>query len=184
MHELDTSASELPRLIESRVAVMRTLAESLELSTSALLQNDAETIARGAAHQAELCRQWSSLESRLQLQANNHALRLVHPARESPAGERFPRLQQEWEALHARIRYLSRVHFSLLRHLQRSLSVLQRVVDGCASTYTPGRACLSPDVETGAPPQVRSQVRPEVRSEVWPEECSDDRPQLHSRKGE
>jgi hypothetical protein len=38
------------------------LAESMELSSLALARNDAEAIARGAAHQAELCRQWSCLE--------------------------------------------------------------------------------------------------------------------------
>ncbi|MGB8014261.1 MAG: hypothetical protein WCF68_21810, partial [Terriglobales bacterium] len=51
--------------------------------------------------------------------------------------EHSARLQAEWETLGARIRYLTRVHWSLLRHLQRSLAVLNRVVDSCAPTYTP-----------------------------------------------
>src|SRR5208283_3380117 len=129
---------ELSKLIEQRLALLRSLAESLESSTPALVRNDAEAIARGAAHQAELCRQWSHLEDALRRQAGRRS-RL---APESASGnfsevEHSARLQAEWETLGARIRYLTRVHWSLLRHLERSLAVLNRVVDSCAPTYTP-----------------------------------------------
>ena len=61
---MDTIDNELPglsKLIEQRLALVRILAESLESSSLALAQNDAEAIARGAAHPAELCRQWGRL---------------------------------------------------------------------------------------------------------------------------
>ena len=105
---------------------MRRLAESLESSSLALAHNDAEAIARGAAHQAELCRQWSRLEDELR-RASPPAFA---PAASGGLSRSFTeaahsaRLQAEWETLGARIRYLTRVHWSLLRHLERSLAVL------------------------------------------------------------
>jgi hypothetical protein len=146
MNDLDTSLPQLGKLIEQRLALVSTLAESLESSTLALAQNDAEAIARGAAHQAELCRQWSELECQLQD-------RLRREAESTPdknnKDNSSARLQPEWETLSARIRHLTRMHFSLLRHLQRSLAVLNRVVDSCAATYTPNPAMLRTDVRRG-----------------------------------
>ena len=69
MTDFDKSLSELGRLLEQRIAVVGTLAHSLEASRLALGQNDAEAIARGAAHQAELCRQWSRLEDQLRAES-------------------------------------------------------------------------------------------------------------------
>ena len=69
MDDIDTSLPELSKLIEQRLALLRSLAESLEFSSLALARNDAEAIARGAAHQAELCRQWSRLEDELRRDA-------------------------------------------------------------------------------------------------------------------
>src|SRR5271163_351358 len=144
MHNLDTALPELGHLIEHRLVLVGKLAESLELSSAALTQNDAEAIARGAAHQAELCRQWSCLEDELRREAGRRSILAA-------AGDSAPlelstgssaSLQAEWETLATRIRYLTRVHWSLLRHLQRSLAVLNRVVDGCAPTYTPDPGML------------------------------------------
>ena len=126
------------QLVEQRLVLLRSLAESLESSTLALARNDAEAIARGAAHQAELCRHWSGLEDELHRESGRRL-----PS--SPAGapgnsletEHSAQLQAEWETLGTRIRYLTRVHWSLLRHLERSLAVLDRVVGSCAPTYTP-----------------------------------------------
>lgn len=149
MDSIDTSLPELGKLIEQRLVLLRTLADSLESSSLALAQNDAEAIARGAAHQAELCRQWSRLEDKLRREAGR---RSVPPAADakSPEAGHSARLQAEWETLGARIRYLTRVHWSLLRHLQRSLAVLHRVVDSCAPTYTPDPGLLRPDVRLRA----------------------------------
>lgn len=134
MTDHDISLPELSLLIEQRLALVRNLAESLEASTPALVRNDVEAIARGAAHQAELCRQWSHLEDQLRpAVAGASAPALSQPFSEA---ERCAQLQEEWNTLGARIRYLTRVHWSLLRHLERSLAVLGRVVDGCAGTYT------------------------------------------------
>jgi hypothetical protein len=157
MNGKDTSLPELSKLIEERLGLVGSLAESLELSSGALVRNDAEAIARGAAHQAELCRQWSCLEDKLRREAARYIVPTSAGApsvstssagipgayskdssAEFVAVEHSARLQAEWEALSARIRYLTRVHCSLLRHLQRSLAVLERVVDSCESTYTPG----------------------------------------------
>jgi hypothetical protein len=155
MDNLDTSLPELGKLIEQRLALVRSLAESLEFSSLALVQNDAEAIARGAAHQAELCRQWSALEEELRREAGRN---LSPPSARasgdslqtnSPTTGQSARLQAEWETLEARIRYLTRVHWSLLRHMQRSLAVLNRVVDSCASTYTPAPGLLRPEVRIG-----------------------------------
>lgn len=104
------------------------LADSLEVSRSALLVNDAEAIARGAAHQAELCRQWSELEDQIR------ACSATRDPQEREV-ERLKQLEAEWNELSARIRYLTRVHWSLLRHLNRSLTVLSRVVESCEPTY-------------------------------------------------
>lgn len=150
MDLIDTSLPELGKLIEQRLALLRVLAESLESSSLALAQNDAEAIARGAAHQAELCRQWSRLEDQLRREAGRRSAPPSAGASGKPAqAEHSARLQAEWEALGIRIRYLTRVHWSLLRHLQRSLAVMNRVVDSCALTYTPDPGSLRTEVRTG-----------------------------------
>jgi hypothetical protein len=138
MDDINTSLPELSKLIEQRLALLRSLAESLESSTLALVRNDAEAIARGAAHQAELCRQWSRLEDGLRQNELRPAAgrRSAATSGSSPEADRSAQLQAEWHTLGARIRYLTRVHWSLLRHLERSLAVLNRVVDSCAVTYT------------------------------------------------
>ncbi len=125
--------------IEERNSVMRELAACLEKSQNSLVRNDVEAIARGAAHQAELCRQWSRLETQLRHRG------FPQPASGSPqdpnaisgAGSRSAELQAEWELLRARIYHLARVHWSLLRYLERSLNVLRQVAESCAVTYTP-----------------------------------------------
>jgi hypothetical protein len=135
---LDPSLQELSKLVEERLALARTLAESLELSSLALVRNDAQAIARGAAHQAELCRQWNCLENELRLRARRlEALTPIAASSSSFEGFNSSRLQAEWDTLSVRLHYLTRVHRSLLRHLERSLAVLTRVVDSCAHTYTP-----------------------------------------------
>ncbi len=147
MNDIDTSLPELSKLIEQRLELVRSLVESLGSSRAALVRNDVEAIARGAAHQAELCRQWSFLEDQLRRQTRLRPARLperppsgtlVH----SPEAQHSAQLEAEWKTLAARIRYLTRVHWSLLRHLQRSLAILNRVVDSCAATYTPHPALL------------------------------------------
>jgi len=138
MNDLHNSLPEVAKLFEQRIAVVGTLAESLEASRQALGRNDAEAIARGAAHQAELCRQWSQLEEQLRAQAARRRARPASSvAADSAEAERSAQLAAEWEALSKRIRYLTRVHWSLLRHMQRSLAVWNRVVAGCAPTYSP-----------------------------------------------
>jgi len=138
--ELDNSVSELGTLLGQRLELVGTLASSLEASRLALGRNDAEAIARGAAHQAALCRQWSCLEDQLRAEA---AWRRALPGASPAIGSQSAQLVQEWATLSARIRYLTRVHWSLLRHMQRSLGILQRMVDSCAPTYTPSRAMES-----------------------------------------
>jgi len=151
MGDIDTSLPELSRLIEQRVALVRSLAESLESSSLALARNDAEAIARGAAHQAELCRQWGRLEDELRRGAGRRSAPPPAGASgNSPETEQSARLQAEWEELGTRIRYLTRVHWSLLRHLQRSLAVLNRVVDSCAPTYTPDPGLFRTEVRMRA----------------------------------
>jgi len=56
-------------LLSTRLHLLRDMACSLELSQIALTGNNAEMIARGAARQAELCRQWSLLEDQLRRQS-------------------------------------------------------------------------------------------------------------------
>ena len=152
MDDIDTSIPELSKLIEQRLALLRRLAESLESSSLALVRNDAEAIARGAAHQAELCRQWSRLEDELRREAGRRpaAPPAAGVSGSFPEAEHSARLQAEWETLGARIRYLTRVHWSLLRHLQRSLAVMNRVVDSCALTYTPDAGLLRTEVRLGS----------------------------------
>src|SRR5258708_7880057 len=52
MDNLKTSLPELSELIDERLALLRSLADSLETSSLALVQNDSEAIARGAAYPA------------------------------------------------------------------------------------------------------------------------------------
>ena len=151
MDGLDTALPELSKLIEQRVELLGNLAESLESSSLALAQNDAEAIARGAAHQAELCRQWSHLEDQLRLQFQRQCLLPGAGSSEgSLDGVPSAHFQAEWETLAARIRYLTRVHWSLLRHLERSLAIVNRVVESCATTYTPNPGLLRPEVRLRA----------------------------------
>jgi hypothetical protein len=151
MNHIDTSLPELSQLIEQRLVLLRSLAESLESSSLALVENDAEAIARGAAHQAELCRQWSHLEDELRREAGRQsALPSAGASSHLSETAHSARLQAEWKTLGARIRYLTRVHWSLLRHLQRSLAVLNRVVDSCAPTYAPDPSLLRTAVRLGS----------------------------------
>jgi len=142
MDDLDNSLPNLGKLLEQRLAVVGSLAESLEASRLAFRRNDAEAIARGAAHQAELCRHWSQLEDRLRSQAARlRRLPADHAPAEPPDTARSARLAAEWAALSTRIQYLTRVHRSLLRHMQRSLAVWNHVMAEYAPTYSPGQ-CL------------------------------------------
>jgi hypothetical protein len=151
MDDIGASLPELSKLIEQRLALLRRLAESLESSTLALTKNDAEAIARGAAHQAELCWHWNRLEEELRREAARRSLvALSGSAANFPPVERSARLQAEWESLGARIRYLTRVHWSLLRHLERSLAILHRVVDSCAPTYKPDPSFLGTEARLRA----------------------------------
>ncbi len=132
-------------LIATRLLLLRDLAQSLEVSQIALTRNDAEMIARGAAHQAQLCRQWSLLEDELRRQSAAPRLRDTGSSRASSTQH-----EREFEALTARIRHLTRVHCSLLRHLQRSLTILTCVVDRCSPTYTPNLSLLRADTRPQA----------------------------------
>ncbi len=134
-----------------RLLLLRDLAQSLEVSQFALARNDAEMIARGAAHQAELCRQWSLLEDQLCRQSEQRSLRSTEPTvHHQPEALPSAQLEQEFTALTVRIRYLTRVHCSLLRHLQRSLAILARVVESCEPTYTPDLTLLRAETRSQA----------------------------------
>ena len=132
-------------LMEMRVGLLRDLVQSLEVSQFALARNDAEVIARGAAHQAELCRQWGLVEDQLHRAAESRPARSrklppIHPpiCRPIPTNASpVVHLEKEFAALGARIGHLTRVHCSLLRHLNRSLAIVAHVVDSCSPTYTP-----------------------------------------------
>src|SRR5512147_2430671 len=121
---MDSPLSQFSDLIEQRLLLVHHLGDSLEVSRSALLSNDVEAIARGAARQAELCRQWSVLEDQLQRQATSHASGARSSPENSPEVAHLAQLEEEWADLGNRIRYLTRVHRSLLRHMQRSLDIL------------------------------------------------------------
>jgi len=141
---MESHLPQLASLIETRLLLVRNLADSLEASRSALLANDAEAIAQGAAHQAALCRQWGRLEEQIR-----------HEREHSPSPEstdqssdkaQLAQLENDWADLSARIRHLTRVHLSLLRHLSRSLAVLARVAESCAPTYAPAAEVQRIDV--------------------------------------
>ncbi len=135
MYFADKSLPELAAFLDLRLAVVGRLATSLEEGRLALLGHDAEAIARGAAHQAELCRQWGLLEDQLRAQGSPPIEIASAASGSSFDGKRSAQLDAEWQALRRRIVYLTRVHASLLRHMQRSLGILQRLVDSCALTY-------------------------------------------------
>ena len=140
---MKTVPSQPGDLIATRLLLLRDLVQSLEVSQFALTRNDAEMIARGAARQAELCRQWSLLEGQLRRESEKHPLRTTEPAAcLSPGALSSAQFEQEFAALNARIRHLTRVHCSLLRHLQRSLAIVAHVVESCAPTYAPDLTLL------------------------------------------
>jgi hypothetical protein len=140
---MDTVPSQPGDLIATRLLLLRDLVQSLEVSQFALTRNDVEMITRGAARQAELCRQWSLLEGQLRRESEKHPLRSTEPAAcLSPGALSSAQFEQEFAALNARIRHLTRVHCSLLRHLQRSLAIVAHVVESCAPTYAPDLTLL------------------------------------------
>jgi len=126
------SLSELGKLFEERLAIVGMLAESLEASRWALGRKEFEAIARGAAHQAQLCRQWSELEAQMRTKSR---VAKFQSSGDRSHSERSDQVAAQWEALSTRLRYLTRVHWSLLRHMQRSLGVLNHMIDRCAPTY-------------------------------------------------
>ncbi len=155
MRDSDNSLPDVTELLQQRLAVVGMLAQGLDEGRAALGRNDPEAIARGAAHQAELCRQWSKLEEQLRMQAAKRPLlgrnreaggsRRGSPASSpasSPEVARSTELAAEWAALSTRIRYLTRVHGSLLRHMQRSLAVWSHVNSSGQPTYAPPCAGL------------------------------------------
>jgi hypothetical protein len=93
---MDTALPQLGDLIETRLLLLRHLADSLEVSRSALLCNDAEAIARGAAHQAELCRQWSRLEDQLRSASEPRPARARAPAAEGALSAQFEESLPHW----------------------------------------------------------------------------------------
>lgn len=135
MNDAFNSLSEMAKLLEQRLVLVERLAESLEASRWSLGRNDAEAIARGAAHQAELCRQWSDLEE--QLRTKSLAIKSCSLTDDFNPAKRSDELAAKWEVLSARLRYVTRVHWSLLRHMQRSLGVLNRIINRAAPTYSP-----------------------------------------------
>lgn len=139
---------EMAKLLEQRLAIMERLAESLEASRWSLGRNDAEAIARGAAHQAELCRQWRQLEE--QLRTKSLATKSRSSANDFNPTERSAELAAKWEALSVRLRYLTRVHWSLLKHMQRSLGVLNGIINRAAPTYSAAVAAKVAGSNVGA----------------------------------
>jgi hypothetical protein len=134
MNDLSNSLSEMTKLLEERLVLVGRLTESLEASRWLLGKNDAAAIARGAAHQAELCRQWGRLEE--QLRAESLKIKSCSSTQGSCLTETSAEVAAKWEALSARLRYLTRVHGSLLRHMQRSLGVLNGIINRTAPTYS------------------------------------------------
>jgi hypothetical protein len=134
MDDLSNSLPEMAKLLEQRLAIVERLADGLEASRWLLGKNDAEAIALGAAHQAELCRQWSRLEE--QMRAESLKIKSCSPTQNTSLTEKSAELAAKWEALSARLRYLTRVHWSLLRHMQRSLSILNGIINREAPTYS------------------------------------------------
>jgi len=140
---MNTVPSQPGDLIATRVVLLRDLVQSLEVSQIALARNDAERITRGAARQAELCRQWSLLEDQLRRGCEQRPPRSAGSAADpSPKALSSAQLEREFAALSVRIRHLTRVHCSLLRHLQRSLAIVAHVVESCAPTYSPDLTLL------------------------------------------
>lgn len=148
---MNTVPSQPGDLITMRLVLLRDLVQSLEASQFALAHNDAELITRGAARQAELCRQWSLLEDQLQLEFEKRPRRSTG-AVSDPSPQASPSSQIEWEflALSVRIRHLTRVHCSLLRHLHRSLAIVAHVVESCAPTYAPELTLLRAEIRPQA----------------------------------
>jgi hypothetical protein len=135
---MDTHSVTPGDLLSTRLLLLRDLAHSLEISQDALAHNDAELIARGAAHQAELCRQWSALEDQLRRQLETQSSRSKESVPQtSSEPSRSAQIEVEFTTLTTRIRHLTRVHCSLLRHLQRSLAIVGHLLDARAPTYTP-----------------------------------------------
>ncbi len=149
MNDLDNSVPALGRLLDQRMTVVRMLANSLEASRLALVERDTEAIARGAAHQAELCRQWSQLEDELRAESMRRRTLMGSARTGGAVGTQAEKaahslaVEEEWAALRTRIQYLTRVHWSLLRHMQRSLAILERMVASCAATYRPPPGVLN-----------------------------------------
>lgn len=124
-------------LMAMRLSLLRDLVQSLEASRFALARNDSEVIARGAAHQAELCGRWSLLEDQLRREARQRSVQSSESNAPLPGALPLSQLEQEFSVLTARIRHLTRVHCSLLRHLHRSLAIAAHVVASCSPTYAP-----------------------------------------------
>jgi hypothetical protein len=148
---MEALSTPLGDLLSTRLVLLRDLAQSLEVSQFALTRNDAEMITRGAAHQAELCRQWSVLEDQLRRPSEPKPLHSIQTSKQfSTDPGPSAQIEQEFIALTVRIRHLTRVHCSLLRHLQRSLTILAHAVDSRAPTYTPDLNSLRIDTRPQA----------------------------------
>lgn len=112
--------------LERRLALLRSLADEIEQSQTALLRADLEAIESHTARQQDLCRQ-------LQTERTQHDSSL-------PWQERRTLLLEELEEVEMRVWFLNRVYSGLLQRANRSLAVLERMLAGTSITYVAGAA--------------------------------------------
>lgn len=125
-----SSASEL---LEQRLALLRSLAVSLEQAQKAILQSDLEDLRRQTARQQEICvglRRLNAPEGR-------------HPVL---PGERRRILEDELRQVEARVAYLNMAYSVLLRRARRTVGIFCRVLASAALTYTPPRTATGSQI--------------------------------------
>jgi len=127
-------------LLEQQLAVMRSLATSLEQSQKFILTLDSPQLERHVAQQQDLCRQWRELQGVAVSTPRSGAYLPAPIAHETPgttvpSSERRSALVQEVSQVERQIRHLNRVHAALLKYMHRSMTVLANLLSVSDHTY-------------------------------------------------
>jgi flagellar biosynthesis/type III secretory pathway chaperone len=128
-------------LFERRLALMRTLASSLEQVQHAVVRSDLRGMDDHTAKQREICQALHRNSKRGESCPQKLRLNLAEGAVSPEMQRRCRTLAEELSEVEMRVSQLNRVYGGLLRRAQRTLQIFQRVLASSANTYAPPK-CL------------------------------------------
>jgi hypothetical protein len=118
-------------ILEQRLALLSSLAASLEQARQSILQPNLENLKRETARQQEVCARLQTLPA------------AIRPWPSLPAAERTVRLKQEIQQAEIQIAHLNVAYNALLKRARRTVDIFCRVL-ASALTYSPPPSAVRP----------------------------------------